>query len=66
MTVLGMVFMVLGGLLLLSAIRSYALFRANRSQPATRVGGTGWYRLVAAMLVSGGALLVLGYLLALG
>jgi hypothetical protein len=64
MTVLGMVFMVLGGLLLLSALRSYALYRANRRQPAARVGGAGWYRLVAAMLATGLVLLALGYLLA--
>jgi hypothetical protein len=65
MTVLGMVFMVVGGLLLISALRSYALYQANRRQPATRVGGAGWLRMVAAMLVCGGALIALGYLLAL-
>lgn len=61
---LGMVLMVVGGLLLLSATRNYALYRANRRQPATRFGGAGWTRMLAVMLVCGGALIALGCVLA--
>jgi len=61
---LGMVFMVVGGLLLLSATRSFALYHANRGQPAARVVGSAWLRLVAAMLIIGAVLIGFGYLLA--
>jgi hypothetical protein len=64
MAALGMVLMIIGGLLLLSATRGYALYRANRRQPATRIGGAGWIRMLAVMLVCGGALIALGYVLA--
>ncbi len=53
--------MVVGGLLLLSATRSYALYRATRRH---RIAGPGWTRLIVAMLLTGAALLGLGYSLA--
>jgi hypothetical protein len=63
MAALGMVFIVVGGLLLLSATRSFALYSAHRRQPSTRVGGVAWLRMVAAMLVAGAVLIGVGLLL---
>lgn len=60
---LGMVFIVVGGLLLLSASRSFALYSANRRQPSTRVGGAAWLRMVALMLIAGAVLIGAGLLL---
>ena len=64
LAVLGMVFMVVGGLLLLSATRSYALYRTSRRQRATIADGSAWLKLLVGMIVTGVVLIVVGYLLA--
>lgn len=63
MTALGMVLMVIGGLCGLSAVRSYALYAANRRRAAV-VSGEAMLRFVVGMLVAGGVLVAVGYLLA--
>lgn len=61
---LGMVFMVIGGLLLLSATRAYSLHLANRRRARTRAPGESWLKLLLVMAVTGVALIAAGYLLA--
>jgi hypothetical protein len=61
---LGMVLLVLGGLMTLSALRSYALFRVNKDRPAKRMIRDGWQRMLVGMLIAGAVLIGTGYLLA--
>jgi hypothetical protein len=61
---LGLALMVVGGLLVLSALRGYSLFLAARKRNAARVIDESWKRMLAGMLLLGAALIASGFLLA--